>query len=372
MPLLLVARVNVLRGRERASSNANFSSRSLPMRSTAWRRPATRPFAHAAARRVGFTPAGSAVAPTIGAVSETPTQHARPCPQCSQTMAHLVLQGHQANDVVVDHCAACRLLWFDALESVQLSGRGWVQALRELQRGARGEPSAHRPAVLQCPSCRSALKPVHNTTRYGRFPALECPQRHGHLHSHSGMLAERGLVRSLLGPERQALATERRTLSCLNCGAACDGSSESCSYCATPLMVIDLPRLAHALRQRAGNWSASPAPDGVPMRWECRGCGQPLDPSREVACAACGHAVVAPSLLDITPLLMAAEHELRSAELAARPYRRKPPRARHWQETGLGMLHRFWRADEHDRRPDLRWTLAVAAGVFVLLWVLRR
>ena len=43
--------------------------------------------------------------PTIGAVSETPTQHARPCPQCSQTMAHLVLQGHQANDVVVDQCA---------------------------------------------------------------------------------------------------------------------------------------------------------------------------------------------------------------------------------------------------------------------------
>ncbi len=32
MPLLLVARVTCLRGRERASSNANFSSRSLPMR----------------------------------------------------------------------------------------------------------------------------------------------------------------------------------------------------------------------------------------------------------------------------------------------------------------------------------------------------
>ena len=90
--------------------------------------------------------------PTIVAVSETPPQQARPCPQCSQAMAHLVLQGHQAKDVVVDHCAACRLVRFDALESVQLSGRGWVQALRELQRGARGEPSAHRPAVLRCPS----------------------------------------------------------------------------------------------------------------------------------------------------------------------------------------------------------------------------
>jgi hypothetical protein len=266
------------------------------------------------------------------------------------------------------------LVWFDTFESVQLSGRGWVQALRELQRGTRHEPSALRPDAMHCPACGSALKAVHNATRYGRFPALECPRQHGHLHSHSGMLAERGLVRPLLGPERQALAEERRTLMCLNCGAACDGSGERCDYCKTPLMVIDLPRLAHALRQRAGNWSASPRPEGVPMRWECRGCGQPLDPSREVVCGSCGHAVVVPSLLDVTPLLIAVEHELRSAEVAARPYRRRTPRARHWQETGLGMLHRFWRADEHrsplDARvvPWLGWLIAA----LLLLWLLGR
>ncbi len=298
----------------------------------------------------------------------TDTQTLRTCPQCVQPMAHLVLPGHQAKDVVVDHCAACRLVWFDTFESVQLSGRGWVQALRELQRGARHEPSAQRPASLQCPSCRSALKSVHNATRYGRFPALECPQRHGHLHSHSGMLAERGLVRPLLGPERQALAEERRTLMCLNCGAACDGSGERCSYCDTPLMVIDLPRLAHALRQHAGNWSESPRPDGVPMRWECRGCGQPLDPSREVACSACGHAVVAPSLIDLTPLLMAVEHELRSAEVAARPYRRKPKRPLHWQETGLGMLRRFWRADDAGAGHPTWVTWATV--VLLVLWLI--
>lgn len=289
-------------------------------------------------------------------------------------MVHLALQGHQGKDVVVDHCAPCRLVWFDALESVQLSGRGWVRVLRELQRGARAEPSAQRPDVLSCPACQQTLKSVHNATRYGRFPALECPQRHGHLHSHSGMLAERGLVRPLLGPERQALAEERRTLMCLNCGAACDGSSQQCSYCATPLLVIDLPRLAHALRQRPGKWTHSPAPDGVPMRWECRGCGQPLDPSREVACTACGHAVVAPSLLDITPLLMAVEHELHSAEQAARPYRKKATRVRHWQETGLGMLHRFWHADEHTSPIDTRpaqWIGYVLLAL-LMLWLFGR
>jgi hypothetical protein len=300
-------------------------------------------------------------------VTETPTQTLRGCPQCRQTTVHLVLQGHQGHGVVVDHCTPCRLVWFDALESVRLSGVGWVQMLRELQRGARGAPSAARPAALHCPVCHTTLKPVHNATRYGRFPALECPQRHGHLHSESGMLAERGLVRALLGPERQALAEERRTLTCLNCGAACDGSAEQCSYCATPLMVIDLPRLAHALRQHPSHWSASPRPDGVPMRWECRGCGQPLDPSREVACASCGHAVVAPSLLDLTPLLMAAEHELRSAELAKRPYRKKEKRPIHWQATGLGMLRRLWRADD-DAQAGLQGWALLAVMVLLGLW----
>src|SRR5512134_2722629 len=105
---------------------------------------------------------------TMPGVTDTPTQIQRRCPQCRQAMAHLVLQGHQGKDVVVDHCVPCRLVWFDALESVQLSGRGWVQALRELQRGARGAPSAQRPAQLPCPSCSSTLKSVHNATRYGR------------------------------------------------------------------------------------------------------------------------------------------------------------------------------------------------------------
>jgi hypothetical protein len=228
--------------------------------------------------------------------------------------------------------------------------------------------------VLACPSCQATLKPVHNATRFGRFPALECPQGHGHLHSHGGMLAERGLVRPLLGPERRALAEERRTIHCLNCGAACDGHGDECSYCASPLVVIDLPRLATALRQRIGHWTDSPPPAGVPLAWACRGCGSALDPSRETACGACGHAVVAPSLLDITPLLASIEHELRTAEQAARPYTRKPERQpRTWRDTGLGMLERYWRADASNRYDDLKKGLlwVVVAALFAV-WLFRR
>jgi len=310
--------------------------------------------------------------------AEAPAEQLRACPQCTKAMTHLALQGHGAQPVMVDHCAACRLVWFDSLESVHLGGLGWIRLLRELQRDAAGEPPVPRSPTLACPVCRAALKPVHNATRYGRFPALECPDRHGHLHGHSGVLAERGLVRPLLGPERRALAEERRALNCLNCGAPYDGgrdgSGDECRYCASPLVVIDLPRLATALRQRVGHWSDTPRPDGVPLSWPCRGCGAALDPSREVACTSCGHAVVAPSLLDINPLLTAVEHELRAAEQAARPYRKKERRPLHWQETGLGMLQRFWRADDDPRPVDTRpveWIGWVALAL-LMLWLFRR
>lgn len=302
--------------------------------------------------------------------AELPTQQTLACPRCAAPMSHLALAGHGARPVVVDHCATCRLVWFDALESVQLSGLGWVRLLRELQRGAPHEPVAPMPdAPLQCPSCRAALKAVHNRTRFGRFPALECPQRHGHLHGHAGVLAERGLVRPLLPAERRALAQEHRVLDCFNCGARCDGSTEQCSYCASPLVVIDLPRLADALLRRPSDESASPAPDGVPLAWSCRGCGQPLDPSRQVACGSCGHAVVAPSLIDLNPLLSAIETRLRQAEVAARPHRRKPVRQRTWRETGLGMIERFWRADDSDASSGAQVLAWLVGALLFLLWL---
>jgi hypothetical protein len=40
----------------------------------------------------------------------------------------------------------------------------------------------------------------------------------------------------------------------------------------------------------------------------------------------------------------------------------------HWQETGLGMLHRFWRADGDAPEQRLRSGLLVAAVVLMLLW----
>lgn len=323
-------------------------------------------------------------------------------------MVHLALPGHSRARVDLDHCRPCGLVWFDALESVHLSGLGWVRLLRELQLGmttAGMGSTAVVPAPgafmsdaagdlrpRECPLCKATLKSVHNRTRFGRFPALECPGCGGHLHGQAGLLAERGLVRPLLPTERRALREERRELCCLGCGAPSDGTAETCRYCASPLLMIDLPRLSHALRLHAGMADEPTPADGRPLAWACRGCGMALDPSRDTQCPQCRHVVVVPSLLDLLPLLDGLEREwldrqalqgqarlTRQADYRvplnadARATLRAGKRRRGWQETALARLMRGWgetslEGFEGDP-PSLRDVLLVLAIFALIFWM---
>ena len=281
-------------------------------------------------------------------------------------MRSLVLPTHRGVPVTVDHCTDCRLVWFDALESVQLDGLGWVRLLRELGQGA-GLPLADakvaRPA---CPVCAEPLTAVQNRTRFGLFAALECPRRHGHLHSHSGLLAERGMVRPLGAPERLALAKEGRALHCLNCGAAASPMDQNCSYCSTALVVIDLPRLAHSLRLRLEGMGPSPQARGRHVAWSCRGCGATLDPGREAGCTHCGHLVVVQDLPDVDPLLVAAEAELGAAAAAEAQRLSRFASSRQARPSAAGLA-----AIETRRRPPqaaIGWRRLMAGG-WLPLWM---
>ncbi|MEP6502410.1 MAG: zf-TFIIB domain-containing protein [Betaproteobacteria bacterium] len=238
------------------------------------------------------------------------------CPRCTASTRILRLSAHKGQPIAVDHCPACRLVWFDALESVHLDGLGWLRLLREMQDGTRlplADAVKARPA---CPRCTSTLRPVRNRSRFGTFAVLECPSRHGHLQGHTSLLAERGLVRPLGIAERSALASERHSLHCLNCGGAAASGDDQCSYCGTALVVFDLPRLAHSLRLRLTDMGPSPRELGRHVAWACRGCGAALDPGRDVSCRQCTHMVVAHELPDIDPLLDAAEADLDAAAQA--------------------------------------------------------
>lgn len=275
----------------------------------------------------------------------------RGCPRCREPMSPLKLSSHTGRTIMVDHCGPCRQIWFDELESVALDARGWIRLLRELQAGAAQPARAPDPAGggLSCPTCRAELAQVFNRSRFGRFTSLECPRRHGHLHSLAGVLAERGLVRPLLGPERSALLEQRQRIDCFNCGAPASGESPRCDFCEAPLVVLDVARLAQSLRARVVDEGAAPALPGRALPWRCRACGASLDPAADAKCGQCGHLVIALDLPELCALLDAAEAELDAAD-AARAHRRAD-QASH-ARSGGAPGERARRPAHHERHTD--------------------
>ena len=269
-------------------------------------------------------------------------------------MQQVALEGHYGQPVICDLCAHCHLVWFDEFESVRLSGLGWVSLLRQMQAAASQSPGVLAPR-LACPRCAAALKPVHNLTRFGRFAALECPRKHGHLQTFSLLLAERGLVRPLSANDLKTLASEHRPACCLNCGSAIAAGSERCDHCDSPLVVIDMPRLMSALLIRHAE--PLPADRAKHVAWHCRGCGAALEPTRTIRCEHCHHQVVVPSFVELTPLLDTVEPLLRATlPRAARPHGEKLRNMRgDASSTGFHRAFRQWRSIWEDSSHYHTW-----------------
>jgi Transcription factor zinc-finger len=254
--------------------------------------------------------------------------HTLMCTSCQQPLQQLQLEGHYGQQVSIDVCGNCHLVWFDAFESVRLSGLGWVGLLREMIATPRASQTV--PQRLQCVRCHGALKGVRNLTRFGRTAALECERGHGQYQGFALLLAERGLVRSVNTRDLAALKEEDTPLGCLNCGALVDqvptelsGQTPQCNYCETPLLLFDLPRLTQALLVRHGDALSIDEPSEQ-LAIACRGCGQPLDATQDTRCANCDHVVALLSMASVKPLLDAVEPILKgTAPRQARPWGEK-------------------------------------------------
>ena len=299
-------------------------------------------------------------------------------------MRAVTLEGHYGQQIEIDLCAACHLVWIDDLETVRLSGLGWIALLRQMHadtsapaQPAVGDASAPAPALTQalrlplgCPRCAAPTKPVRNLTRFGRTAAHECPKAHGYYQTFALLLAERGLVRPLNPRDRTTLRSEHRDATCLNCGAPLPaGASETCSHCASPLVALDLPRLMASVAVR----HALPLPDDDARlaRWTCRGCGDAVDPTRASVCDRCGHTVVAPSLKDAMPMLDALEPRLKQMRApGARPMGERLRRTDDHRATAFyrHIVRPLLPASARD--PDVKpvWSIAATVLALVLLW----
>ncbi len=267
-------------------------------------------------------------------------------------MSHLELQGHYEARVEVDHCDACRLLWFDQGELGRLTPKGWLQLLQHLVDHAADAPQtpvAHPAAECpSCPRCHRALQRAHDQTVYGRFVGLACAGGHGSAQRDAALFAARGLFRRLMPFEQSQLAGHAAP--CMACGAPREPGPAECSYCGSPPVVVDLKRLSQSLGLTE---RSSTIGQGRQALWNCQGCGKPLDAIQHTACPQCQHPVVALELQAVAPLLALA------AKATPRPAVKE--RIQHAEALlAHERLKQQWQAEAQPRSPAMRILLTLA------------
>lgn len=180
-------------------------------------------------------------------------------------MAELTLPAHYGRTVVVDHCGGCGGLWFDSLESQQLTAGATLDLL---DRMATVEARDSLRAAPRCPRCRHSMRETTDMQRGTRFTYHACARRHGRFITSFQFLREKHLVRELSTQELLELRATIRQINCVNCGGpvALAGAS-ACAHCGTPVSTIDPGQLRRELEAlRAKDDKAGVVDPTLPIR----------------------------------------------------------------------------------------------------------
>ena len=180
-------------------------------------------------------------APTAASTLSTP------CPSCGLAMEVRRLERKPTGEATIDVCVACRALWFDGYESLQLTP-GATLALLKAIRDAEGEPKHAQPARLACPRCSGTLALTRDLQRSTRFSYFRCERGHGRYTPFAQFLLEKSFVRPLPPAEIERLRRTVGTVRCSGCGAAIDLASDAaCRYCRAPVAVLDPDALSRTV-----------------------------------------------------------------------------------------------------------------------------
>jgi hypothetical protein len=163
-------------------------------------------------------------------------------------MTTLDFERHDISRVALDFCFPCQVIWFDAMESQQLTARGVLDvfsALNEHKVPARNT----LPGLLSCPRCRARLELTHDLQHTTPFTYFRCPFGHGRLTPFFQFLLEKNFVRPITGAELAALKAKVQQVQCSNCGAPVDLQHDAaCRYCGSPISILDPDAVANTVR----------------------------------------------------------------------------------------------------------------------------
>lgn len=170
----------------------------------------------------------------------------------------LARKPHGALDV--DLCPACRGLWFDSFESLQLTPEATLVLLREAAALVGDRPPA-RTGPLACPRCRRTLAGTQDVQRTTRFTYWRCPQGHGRFTPFVQFLREKDYLRPLTGAEIAQVRAHIGTVRCSGCGASIDlGRESNCSYCGARVEILDPDAIRRAVAMATTAVHPRPSP----------------------------------------------------------------------------------------------------------------
>ena len=159
------------------------------------------------------------------------------------------MDGTYGQDIELDLCFACHMLWLDKRESIQLSPRGTLELFKVLQEH-RDDPRHALKNRLVCPRCRRRLSLHQDIGKGGRFSYYSCPERHGRLTPFSEFLKEKQFVRALSPAEQARVRAEVKNVQCSSCGAPVDVvKGFQCGHCGSPITVLDADAVAKTLHE---------------------------------------------------------------------------------------------------------------------------
>ncbi|MEO6565338.1 MAG: hypothetical protein ABIO63_04830, partial [Casimicrobiaceae bacterium] len=171
------------------------------------------------------------------------------CPGCRAPMTPVELDRVPLGALTVDLCAPCQALWFDAMESLQLSPAGTLILFRAIHEAgsARGVQSAAR---LPCPRCETPLDLTQDIQRSTRFNYYRCRRGHGRFTPFAQFLREKNFIKPVSAAELARLKALVRVVQCSSCGAPVDIEHDAaCRYCRAPVAILDTQAVARTLRE---------------------------------------------------------------------------------------------------------------------------
>ena len=164
-------------------------------------------------------------------------------------MRALELARHGAGTVAIDLCETCQALWFDPMESPQLSPAATLDLFRTIN-DARPDVRGTLPRAMRCPRCDSSLALTYDLQHTTRFSYYRCARGHGRLTTFFQFLQEKNFIRPLPKADLERLKSLVKIIRCSSCGAPIDlAKSTACEFCRAPIAILDPEAASRAVRE---------------------------------------------------------------------------------------------------------------------------